>query len=113
MRHKVFVYGTLKQGQCNHGYLKGLEKNTGSVRGYHLHAGPGYPHAVRGQGMIHGEVYQINERVLHALDHLEDVPRTYRRELTTVYLSDGSRATAWIYLSHRAYDFPRIPGGNW
>lgn len=93
----IFVYGTLKCGGCNHFFL--LQ----SIKGYSAtayqtdtHAGPHYPFAARGQGQAVGEVYEVNEAVLRALDDLEDHPYDSHRELTPVVVLGDKTVEAWI-----------------
>jgi gamma-glutamylcyclotransferase (GGCT)/AIG2-like uncharacterized protein YtfP len=54
--HHVFVYGTLKRGECNHGFLARFQGVSAQAEGIVLHAGPCYPYAVRGEDTASGEV---------------------------------------------------------
>lgn len=113
--HKVFVYGTLKQGNYNHYLLRGAKKYTDTAIApkINLHAGPFYPFAIRGQGQTIGELYEVNAATLRKLDELEDHPNDYHREITRIILANNQIVMAWIYLNKKAYYYPRIPNGIW
>jgi gamma-glutamylcyclotransferase (GGCT)/AIG2-like uncharacterized protein YtfP len=112
---KVFVYGTLMQGEHNAGLLDGSEYLGGA------HTGPDfrllnlgyYPAAIEeGQTEIVGELYQVDRATLERLDRLEGVPHLYRREKVEL---DGGE-TAWIYLINPARvdrQTPEIATGDW
>ena len=111
--HKVFVYGTLKQGGDNHSLLRGTKKYPAIAPKINLHAGPFYPFAIRGQGQAIGELYEVNEATLRKLDELEGHPHDYQREITRVILENKQTVMAWIYLNKKAYHYPRIVDGIW
>lgn len=74
MRHIIFVYGTLLKGFGNHHRIgddpesKFLGKDTLNASMY----GRGIPIIdVYEPGIVHGELYEINDRVLASLDRLE------------------------------------------
>ena len=116
MQHKVFVYGTLKSEHINNSVL-GFYRGKGIravANGIVLHGEQGgLPFAVRGNGKTHGELYEIDDAMLAALDRFENHPQWYVRELTTVELCYGRRIRAWIYLNQDAYLHPKIPDGEW
>ena len=112
-KHCVFVYGTLKKGQCNHALLAGFKGIAARAAGIVLHAGPAYPFAVRGAGTAIGEVYAVDNQTLAKLDALEDHPNDYVRELTPVHLEDGETVHAWIYLNQAGLRYPPIASGLW
>jgi len=72
----IFVYGTLKRGHSNHGYLRGqnfLSLAMTQPR-YRLHDLGGFPGMVLDENhgtSIHGEVWEIDEDCLKQLDELE------------------------------------------
>jgi gamma-glutamylcyclotransferase (GGCT)/AIG2-like uncharacterized protein YtfP len=117
VRLPVFVYGTLRRGLNNHHYLAGCpclgRARTGPE--YELWA-DSVPYCVRtgpdrGEAVT-GELYEVDDVVLAALDELEGHPRVYRREAVDVEDANGARVRAWIYL------FPgprgrRVPGGDY
>ncbi|MFT5503901.1 MAG: gamma-glutamylcyclotransferase (GGCT)/AIG2-like uncharacterized protein YtfP [Gammaproteobacteria bacterium] len=92
----VFVYGTLKQGFCNHYYLAGAEY-LGLYRtceSYGLYDFGNYPAvALDGEQAIGGEVFRISNEHLTALDVLEGYPDFYQRiKIETDY------GQAWMYV---------------
>lgn len=110
---RVFVYGTLLEGEVNHHVLRGA-RCVG--RGRTLAAfelvdlGP-YPGLVDGGSRsVVGEVYEVDCETLRTLDHFEDHPRLYRR--TTITLSDGSRVETYV-LPDRPGRGAVIESGNW
>lgn len=113
MKHKVFVYGTLKKGYCNHYLLLGQTPQKATAPNIQLHTGNDYPFAIRGQGTVHGEVYEIDDEILRALDQLEQDHDDYYRELTPVLLETQQEIMAWIYLCDQAILYPRLENGIW
>ena len=93
----VFVYGTLMKGYRNH-YLIEEQKfiGAGQISGfemYHVHSFPGI---IEGNGLVQGELYQIDESLICVLDQLESVGNLYdRKEVEVTTLDRISKA--WIY----------------
>ncbi|XP_047102615.1 putative gamma-glutamylcyclotransferase CG2811 isoform X3 [Schistocerca piceifrons] len=89
--HKVFVYGTLKKGEPNHfyftnkanGYAKFISAAE-TVKRYPLIIDTQYniPFLIHKEGVGHnviGEVYEVDDTMLKALDGLESHPDLYCR----------------------------------
>jgi gamma-glutamylaminecyclotransferase len=82
----LFVYGTLKRGCSNHGYLAdqtfvGLAR---TIPGFRLYDLGGYPgivtHPADREGVV-GEVWSVDDESLRRLDYFEGVHEgLYRRE---------------------------------
>lgn len=74
----LFVYGTLKRGGCNQGFLSGQRFISEAVTRpvYRMYDAGGYPglvfDEVRGR-RIRGEVWEVDAECLARLDVLEDV----------------------------------------
>lgn len=93
---KVFVYGTLKKGFRNQSYLKGakyLEKATMKGKMYDL---GGYPCIeLDEEGVVYGEVYEIDKNILANLDRCECYPRLYTRsvvdDMIVYHLTENSK----------------------
>lgn len=112
--NKLFVYGTLRAGHDAHETLKAAGAKmlgAGKVRGT-LHFPGDYPGLVRDGGpdsFVRGEVYELRnpEADLRILDEYEefdasDFPRSlFVRKRSSVYMSDGSRVSAWVYFYNR------------
>lgn len=119
----VFVYGTLKRGEPNHGLLR-RARFLGRRRlpGVRMHDLGPYPMAVPAGGagrdgqldgspLIHGELFCVDAEGLAALDRLENVPSDYARLRLT--LSDGT--PAWVYLGRpeQVSGAALVPYGDW
>ena len=98
----LFVYGTLMDGQCNAHYLDECAiYGVGEVRGYTLLQLNGYPGMIKGDGVVAGELYSINEKVKKQLDRLEGSQYKYSSDL--VYLGDA------CFYAH-FYEFVTVEG---
>lgn len=109
---RMFVYGTLLQGEHNHHWLAGAAL-LGVCRApacYTLLDLGSYPAAAPGgRTAIAGEVYALDKNLLTRLDRLEHYPQAYgRRLIPTPY------GPAWMYYYRRPYRGAAvIPGGDW
>jgi gamma-glutamylcyclotransferase (GGCT)/AIG2-like uncharacterized protein YtfP len=106
-KHLVFVYGTLRRGSWNHGFLAGqrLVGAGRTVEKYALYVADIPYVAKEPVSRITGEVYEVADACLAALDELEDHPHEYRREQAEIELDSGETVTAWLY-------FHPEPGGR-
>jgi gamma-glutamylcyclotransferase (GGCT)/AIG2-like uncharacterized protein YtfP len=110
----VFAYGTLMRGGSRHHFLArgAVLVGEGTVPGRLLGL-RGYPGLIAGQGRVRGELYRLHRaELLPVLDREEGY--NFVRGRTTVTLSGGRRAQAWIY----RYRGPReraitIPHGDY
>jgi gamma-glutamylcyclotransferase (GGCT)/AIG2-like uncharacterized protein YtfP len=112
---RVFVYGTLMRGGRYHGLLArarhlGAARTTSGYRLYDL--GP-YPAMIReGDGVVTGELYEVDAATLVELDRLEGHPDLYLRQ--TVELDGGEVVTTYLFVD--ATELRRSPvilSGNW
>jgi len=97
---KVFVYGTLKKGYRNHPLLHGYGERSellaeDSCEGVLYNTPYGFPAAVKGMGVIVGEVYEVTPETLKRLDRLEGHPQMYTR--TEVKLDSGTKAFVYFW----------------
>ena len=90
MSERIFVYGTLKRGLCNHRYLSG-QRFVGEARTapeYRLVNCGGYPGmllAERDGVSVRGELWEVDDGCRERLDVLEDVAHgMYALELVTL-----------------------------
>lgn len=110
--HRVFVYGTLKEGYANHGrILSGRARKLGTALTascYHTMFCTGaFPVLFRthwreefDRGQVRGEVYEVDDTVLAQLDLLESNGRMYQRRVINVIVDTPERTymtTAWAY----------------
>lgn len=94
---RVFVYGSLLRGQCNHEWLQGArfvgEDRTAEPLTL-VDLGE-YPAVVdQPLGPIVGEVWEVDEEGLARLDILEDYPDLYLRR--PVALASGGEAIVYM-----------------
>jgi gamma-glutamylcyclotransferase (GGCT)/AIG2-like uncharacterized protein YtfP len=110
----VFVYGTLLEGEANHGQL-GSARCLGPARtapSFELVDLGGFPGLVEGQGgAVEGELYACDAQTLARIDELEDHPDYFRR--TPIELEDGRVAQTYVLPGHHAAGVPRLTGGDW
>ncbi|KAL0279126.1 UNVERIFIED_CONTAM: hypothetical protein PYX00_000742 [Menopon gallinae] len=106
--HYVFVYGTLKKGEPNHDWLSsknGFSKFISpaeTAKKYPLIIASRYniPFLLYSPGdgeNVKGEVYEVDDKMLAALDILEDHPSFYIREVEKVNLNSTDTLDCWIY----------------
>lgn len=111
---KLFVYGTLKYGYCNHHWLGDAARlGEGTVFGLRLHKGPGFPYAYKVNDYTqhtHGELYEID--TLDNTDRLEGYPNHYTRSEVEVDSVIG-KVKAWVYHSPVLPRGDVIPSGIW
>lgn len=116
-RERMFVYGTLRQGQRYHDMLQDLGASFVStartVPGYTMvNYHDQYPAVTPGgKTAVVGEVYDIDSRHLPALDEFEEVPSLYQR--SRVRMACGAELAAYLMPSWRTQDYPVIPTGDW
>ncbi len=100
----VFVYGTLKRGDCRHQFLAG-SKFLGlatTAAGYRLFDLGEYPAMVEdaGGGQIEGELYEVSDATLRVLDDVEGVADVLytRRAVALAPPPQYESADAYLYL---------------
>jgi len=107
---KIFCYGTLKRGHGANRFLDGqkfIRESTivGSI--YHLGGFPGYKETE--QGVVHGEIYEVDDDCLRRLDSYEG----YRpdNEMHSLYLRKEKTADCGedvnIYVYNRSVTHDR------
>jgi gamma-glutamylcyclotransferase (GGCT)/AIG2-like uncharacterized protein YtfP len=105
MTHRVFVYGTLKRGFCNHRLLEGCEffGSAATVPTFKM-IETGFPVIMPDPDgkPVSGEVYTVDDQTLERLDRQEREGLSYDRELidVTLPLAGGVRlpSKAFIYV---------------
>lgn len=113
-RTRVFVYGTLLAGERNHHLLEGarLVAEARTQPAFTLYDFGGFPGMVAGGNhAVPGEVYEVDEPALAAMDRLEGHPRFYQR--TSIRLEDGTAVQAYVLRPDQVSHLPIIPSGSW
>ena len=84
---KVFVYGTLMNGESNHHFLESSTcLGKAAIEGYDMYnVGGFYPAIIPGNARIIGELYEVHENDMTSIDMLEGEGSLYIRkcEITT------------------------------
>jgi gamma-glutamylaminecyclotransferase len=114
-RYYVFVYGTLKRGQRNHGLLAGqpFVRDAVTEPFYRLYDCGPYPGLVElgpGGAAVEGEIYLVDDPTLEKLDELEAVPVLYQRG--PVRLRDCELPVLAYYYVQEVSRFPEC-GRRW
>ncbi len=111
MLTKIFVYGTLKPGECNYSrYCEGkvikAEEAIAFERLFHLRE-LGYPGMTLGEGKVRGVVLSFTDpNIFQSIDVLEDYApnrpaeeNEYNRQQISVYTVTGtSMGLVWAYI---------------
>ncbi len=101
MDNTVFVYGTLLSCQRYHWrFLSGSTRlGRATLSGFDMLDIDTYPGIIPGEGEVLGEVYQVSDATLEALDELEELDEgTYVRQQAEVMLDSGDKIKAGIYV---------------
>jgi gamma-glutamylcyclotransferase (GGCT)/AIG2-like uncharacterized protein YtfP len=111
---RLFVYGSLLSGECNHRVL-GTSRLLGVRRTeprYRLLSLGAFPALLsRGKTSVLGEVYEVDDATLAAVDRLEGHPHLYRR--TSVVLLGGESVQGYVLARVRRGTYPLIKSGDW
>lgn len=114
---RIFVYGTLKRGGCNHSFLAGQQflGKASTTPGFTLYSLGDYPAMVRDTvdaPGVEGELWAIDAACLARLDELEGVTEgLYER--VPIPLADPQAAAADSYLFLRGINGRARIGSNW
>ncbi|MCB9538146.1 MAG: gamma-glutamylcyclotransferase [Myxococcales bacterium] len=114
MATRLFIYGTLMRGEVGH-HLLGAARYVGAARTharYTLLRLGWYPALIEGgETAVRGEVYDVDDAALPALDAYEDAPALYTR--SPVALQDAAPAAAYLLRPERRGAHPVIAHGDW
>jgi gamma-glutamylcyclotransferase (GGCT)/AIG2-like uncharacterized protein YtfP len=109
----IFVYGTLLRGEENHPQMSdaAFVRAARTEARYELVDLGGYPALLEdGHTAVSGEIYEVDDALLEALDQFEEVPWLYQRK--PVQLVDGC-VEAYVMPREQAVGAPRIADGDW
>lgn len=116
--HLLFVYGTLKQGEINHGLLAPHVRSIepASIRGLLYDTGD-FPALAEGDDWVHGELITLDpdslDEVMPVIDRLEgcvpghDGLSLYHRRMVEASMTNGSTRAAYAYYYNEAH--PALP----
>lgn len=126
--NKLFVYGILKTNfsldlnRSHYGLPKAKFIGKATLKGATLNRiGSGVGLRLEGEALVHGEVYEIPDKMWPFLDQIENHPHTYKREVVKAQLvglpdyPDGvGEIEAWVYVhQHPKYFMGKIRSGNY
>ncbi len=103
----IFVYGSLKQGFGNHRFINQSPLFNATLKDYVLLTQDiGYPAIMPGEGLVEGEVYQIDDETTQTLDRLEQHPTYYCRQSVRVIEKDTLKM-------HQAFTYVIVNPSGW
>ena len=102
--HTVFVYGTLMTDEYNHNHYLHDDWYIGKaiISGYDMYNIGAFPGIVPGEGIIPGELYEVDADTMERLDYLEGEGSLYIRESAQVTMSTGEKTFASIYVYNQS-----------
>ena len=108
---RLFVYGSLKKGFHNHGLLSN-EKfvREDSIKGYDLYSLGSYPCIIKGNNVIKGEVYDVNDSIYKWITAMELGAGYYDDTIKTV---KGLIVHCFIIKTLPSYAQNEIKDGIW
>jgi len=111
---RLFVYGTLRQGEPRHTLLDGAEllATTTTVAAFYLvDLGPHAALVRGGTTAVCGELYRVSLEMRRRIDVDRQVPILFTREVTE--LVDGTAAEAYLLSADRVRGRRRLAHGDW
>lgn len=120
MTVQLFVYGSLKRGCMHADWMSGTRfvRITSTAPGYSLVLFERYPALVHGPSasgpsreVVWGEVFEVDDETLQALDAFEECPVLYQRQ--RIQLAGGASAHAYVMSRSKTAHCPEVPGGVW
>lgn len=116
---KIFVYGSLREGEYNHDrFPLGDKIADGVIHGACMYDLGYYPCIVQSDDLsnrVWGEVYEPSLESSKAIENME-YGAGYTRESVAVLTTDGNQIRAFAYFFPKNRKFPvngHIPHGDW
>lgn len=85
----IFIYGTLKRGECRaecmHGVFVGIRKTLPQYRLFNVGSYPALIEDHKNGKSVEGELWAISEKCLKDLDIIEGHPHYYKRQSVDLY----------------------------
>ena len=110
---KLFVYGSLLQGEAAHFRLRGarLIARARTEAAFTLIDMGAYPALVEaGDTAVAGEIYAVDAALLVELDEYEEAPGVYQRRALRV---EGHAVVAYVLPERFAAGRPVVASGDW
>ncbi|KOS27358.1 branched-chain alpha-keto acid dehydrogenase [Bacillus anthracis] len=119
--HHIFVYGTLRKEQSNAHFMQGAIciADEAWTYGKLFDTNEGYSAMTySNEEKVYGEVYEVNDDILHKLDELEEYTGNAETDLyerITQIVFDGDREIeAYVYIAHDKNMLKKvIISGDW
>jgi gamma-glutamylcyclotransferase (GGCT)/AIG2-like uncharacterized protein YtfP len=114
VRCLLFAYGTLRQGEIQHGLLANarLLRMASTPPAFHLVEAAPYAALVRGGvTSVTGELYEVDLATRRVIDVERQVPLLFTRE--TIELADGTSADTYLLTSDQVRGRRRLAHGDW
>jgi molybdenum cofactor cytidylyltransferase len=113
---KLFVYGTLMRGGLRHDALRGQQFLREAVTRpkyllFDMGGHPGLVVADKAGRAVHGELYEVERRLIRPLDMIEGSPESYRLEPVEIEGEAGS-VSAYLFQKSTA-GLRQIEAGRW
>lgn len=113
----LFVYGTLRSGEAQHGLVQHLSSTNAKIQGSLYQLPAGYPALkLGGQQWVYGELLASpDERLLRILDLYEGVNERLFERVEAEVLVGLVRHHVWVYVMRnpKSRGGIPIPGGRW
>lgn len=111
---KVFVYGSLRNGQALSYVLESCDcfnRKAITRKEFTLYSLGAFPALVnKGDTEVVGEVYEVSDEILDLLDRIEGHPHFYTR--TPITLSDGMEVQSYL-LNNTPIGCKVVKNGDW
>lgn len=116
----LFIYGTLKTGFSRNSVLtdgifgigRKIQNKIKTVPGYRLYDLGAFPALVASKnGIVEGELWEVDDVLLSIIDQIEGHPHAYRR--TPIELIGNIFAESYMLEEWRINSYPIIQTGIW